>query len=260
MIGYLSSPEARTALCRLSSGSAATVNAIGGVFTKLLIHFNGDLLDAAKGHTLVKSASIGYSSTVKKFGSGGLASDTSGHPFFQTDLSADFAIAGGDFSLDFWVMNLDGQGMPTIELFNGGSVYLKLKLKDYTSSTLILTPLTGDPYTSTGVSMAHGAWTHLAVCKVGNVLLVYKDGVVASTVTLLSSTALDTAATVGLRMMSVGVGNTVHLDEVRFCNGIAMAPLGVPTAEYADADGALTPSQLNVPCAARAALDAKLAL
>jgi len=236
-------------------GTPAAVNAIGTSAT-ILLHMDNNLTDAVSGLTVTKSASLNYVTDPLKFGTHGIQSyATSGHNFLGTSAVAGLAVAGTDFSYDFWLYSAGGS-VPKFEIFNGGTTYCAIEIKG-AGGLVVVTDKTGIAYTAPAISVPTSTWTHFAVCKIDSVVVIYRNAKVAAVVAVPAKTSFDTAATAAVRLVSNDGSYRVTVDEFRYANGIAYAPLSVPTVAYSDTTGTLTSAAFSSMAYARAWQDAK---
>lgn len=210
--------------------------------TKLLLHCDGNILDSSKSAHILTDISTSSSTSIYKFGNASRYFNSSA--YLSTPASSDFVFGSGDFTIDLWiypsavgqsnnteiiVKHADATALAGYAIdMSSGTYNLRFKASsngsswDITSGTVIGT-LTQD------------IWTHIAVVRSGNTFYLFKDGVLANTLT--SSAALYDS---GSSPLLIGGGNYTStyfqgaMDELRISKGVARwtSDFTPPTAPY----------------------------
>ena len=208
-------------------------------YTVSLLHFNGADAsttftdESGKAWTANGNAQIDTAQSV--FGGASGLFDGTGD-YITTPDSADFDVAGGNFTVDLWVRfnslaatatvfshRTDGNNVHRLTVSTAG----KLQYEVYSAGVAIVSVLgtNGDVTTAT--------WYHIALVRNGTSWVIYKNGVSAATATDADSVPNYTGT------FQIGAENgatTLNgwMDEFRFSKGIARWTTGFtpPSIEY----------------------------
>lgn len=188
--------------------------------------------------TVTVSGTARISNTQAKWG--GTSAKFDGSGFLTLDGSSDFVFGTGDFTIEFWLYNLDTTGnrwFIDFEPNDGSHAAGKINILNYGATTPWVqiaetTVLTG------GAVITTGSWQHIALTRAGTNLKLFVDGTqTGSTVT--NSTNLDVGANrpiLGTIGWGENSGFTGYLDDIRITKGVARytANFTPPIAAFAD--------------------------
>ncbi len=215
----------------------------------LLMHFDGTngsttITDTSLSARTVTSTNATLSNTQSKFGGTSLYLTGGSSSYLTIPNSADLAVGGSDFTIEFWAYPLDMTGparvlsygehggslWPVFEIgVSGGLIGLTVNYQNAnTYQTLLST-----------VTLALSTWVHVAFVRSGNVFTIYLDGVARGTMTWANSVlATSQPMYIGgyLVFGVVNYGFNGYLDDFRFTKGVARytANFSVPTARFPD--------------------------
>lgn len=191
-------------------------------YTKTLLHLNGDVVDDESSAKTFTNSNVGFSSTIKKFGSysaffNGLSSE------ITTPDHADFAFGSGDFTVDFYAYFTDlsvGMGF----LYQGS---IASNMQFYWESNRLYLVSTGGTISTKSCAFTPvvGMFYHIAYVRNGNTWLIFINGI-SQTVTNATDSAsmLDCSGNLyigSLRSDLIGYVMRGYLDEFRISKGIA---------------------------------------
>jgi len=206
-------------------------------YTKLLLHFNGDLHDSSRGGHSVNPFGGSFDATIKKFGSHSLTVD--GTDYVSIDSHNDLRLGGFDWTIDFWVYPTfsSGEWGDVLNKTNPSTSYGYRIAANSSDDTwrvwLTSNGSTWDLTTGNGISIGdiqYNEWQHIAVTYDGSTYRTFLNGVPGGTV--VSSTAIyndDYALEIGRLPYSGTYDFDGSVDEVRISKGIARW-----TADFSD--------------------------
>lgn len=210
-------------------------------FTKSLLHFDGadggTVFTDESGKTWTAIGTAQLDTAQKKFGSAsGLFGGT---PYIYTADNADFNVAAGDFTMDFWLYrsgtadaNLAGQG-------SAGATTRSFYVDCTTNAPRALIFYgTAFKVATSAATVALNTWTHIAQIRNGNDMSIYVAGVRQGSVDVTGVTVNDSAEALGIACLGNYAGAAAfvgQIDEFRFSKGTARwtANFTPPTAPYA---------------------------
>ena len=206
--------------------------------TSLLLNFtNGAIFDNAMMNDLETVGNAQISTSVVKFGTGSMAFDGSGD-YLATRSTPNLAFGSGNFTIECWAYaNALGSynGIFAQWPDDGGSANNSYVLETVGSNMVFYwvagTTLYGPATLGT---IATGSWNHWAICRSGNTLYPFKNGVLGTTISItevLNSPA--SAVTVGGAVAGGGSWNG-YIDDLRITKGVARytANFTPPTAAF----------------------------
>ena len=197
-------------------------------------------------HTVTAAGNTHTDTTIKKFGTASGQWDGSGDYLSAPD-SNDWCFGDGDWTVDFWLYHT---AHPSTDHFDfiisqpnstspSGQSYIGTR-RDGSGTYYLMGNHSGESNQSNAFSISLDTWTHFAICKDGNQMYFYKDGVSVNGVgNGVTTTVTWPNYNVPLR---IGYQQDVeyyngYADEIRISKGIARYPSGtsfsVATSEYA---------------------------
>lgn len=211
------------------------------VYTKLLLHFDGNLNDSSGRGVGKAVTAVGTARSIrdaKKFGtnSGFFNADS----FLSIPDHADWNFGSSNFTMDFWInFNALGITQSVIDQYDSASLYWQLYLTS--NNTWRLSVVSGGA-TIIDVSQATAntvidVWYHIALVRNGNVFNIYQNGLLIATVTD-TDAMLDCTTALGIGAIRVAAtpGNftSAYLDEIRISKGVARwtSEFTPPTSAY----------------------------
>ena len=218
----------------------------GDINTKLLLHFDGSVVDASP-YSVSVSAEAGTSFATGRFGQGFIGKDTTsiaGPSPVSTPDGYISDIIKGDFTFECWfeestISNTDGARLISTAVNSDGSksafgirISPKYNLPPLSRSVTVTEGLSGSFSTIAGsvidASYLSG-WCHLALTRQGSVLRLFLNGTLVG---VNNSYTYDGTGNDGVRTY-IGIDTTL-IDELRISN-IARwtANFTPPTAPYA---------------------------
>jgi len=201
----------------------APISAISGT-TCLLSFTNGAIFDNAMMNDLETVGNAQISTSVKKYGTGSLAFDGTGD-YLSTASTPNLAFGSGDFTIECWVYASSlGSYNAVFAQWpdNGGTINNSYTLETvgsnmefyWASSAGIHGPATLGTITT-------GEWIHYAICRSGNTLYPFKNGVLGTTTSINQTLNSPTSAvTVGGQVAGAGYWNG-YIDDLRITKGYA---------------------------------------
>jgi len=208
--------------------------------TSLLLNTtNGAIIDNAMMNDLETVGNTQISTSVKKYGTGSLAFDGTGD-YLSTRSTPNLSFGSGDFTIEAWVYATSlGSYNAVFAQWpdNGGSTNNSYTLETvgsnmefyYASGSTLYGPTTLGTITT-------GVWIHYAICRSGNTLYPFKNGVLGTTTSITQTLNSPTSAvTVGGAV--AGGGDWIgYIDDLRITKGYARytATFTPPTAALPD--------------------------
>ena len=213
---------------RLLSGSAITTiptAPVSSTSTGLLLSMtNGAIFDNAMMHDIETVGNAQISTSVKKYGTGSLAFDGTGD-YLSIRNSRTLALSSSNFTIEAWVYaNALGSYNGVIAQWpdNGGTANNSYVLESvgydmqfyWVSGTTLYGPATLGTITT-------GSWIHYAICRIGNTLYPFKNGILGTTVSITQTLNSPTSAiTIGGAVAGGGDWNG-YIDDLRVTKGYA---------------------------------------
>ena len=216
----------------------APVTAISG--TSLLTNFtNGAIFDNAMMNDLETVGNAQISTSVVKYGTGSLAFDGTGD-YLSTRSTPNLSFGSGDFTIEAWVYaNSLGSYNAVFAQWpdNGGTANNSYTLETVGSNMeFYWASSAGLHGPATLGTITTGVWIHYAICRSGNTLYPFKNGVLGTTTSITQTLNSPTSAvTVGGEVASAGYWNG-YIDDLRITKGYARytATFTPPTAAFLD--------------------------
>lgn len=177
--------------------------------------------------TISLNGDISLSSSVKKYGSYSMKF-RGANEFINTSTSSDFNLTG-DFTVEFWVY-LNSLNYATIMHINAdGSQGLHIYHAD---GALILDNGLAADYNS-GPVLSLNTWTHIAICKQGSTLYIFKDGSLLNSRTAQSYGAANRCRIGRLLNGTITGDFNGYIDDLRITKSVARytSNFTVPNAE-----------------------------
>lgn len=219
---------------------------VGDLKTKLLLHFDGSVVDASP-YSVPVSVEAGTSFAAGKFGQGFIGKNTTWDADTSTVSTPDGYISDiikGDFTFECWfeestISNTDGANLITTAANPDRSKFAfdlwispKYNMPLSTRMVVVTDGSTGsyDPVIEAGIEAAYlSGWCHLALTRLGSVLRLFINGTLVG---VNNSYTYDGTGNDGVRAY-IGIDTTL-IDELRISN-IARwtANFTPPTAPYA---------------------------
>lgn len=218
-------------------------------YTKLLLHMDGanggTTFNDEAGHAATV-ANATTSTTKYKFGStSGYFNGSSAYVTFAD--SADWALYGADFTIDFWIN-------PSTQTGTNGELVVQRNTGSLTYGTYFYINNSGVisfqswvnnvkqvdlTSASSAVSVNTNTWQHIALVRYGNAWNIYVNGTsVASATNSWAGYDYTDPLTIGVDVLNGGAVNyyTGYMDEVRISKGIARwtSNFTPPTSAYTD--------------------------
>lgn len=207
-------------------------------YTKLLLHMDDSSFKDEYGHTITNNGVVSDSS-IKKFGSS--SSKFNGTNSYLSLLSSnDFTFESGEFTIDVWVYPNSNNPGDVISK-GASSSFSPFRIAVISGNWAFLSTTTGSAWDLTGNNGIQfgtvdiGVWQHLAICRSGNTIYMFKNGNLINT--LPTSSALwnnSDPLNIGRINYSTPVYFNGYLDEVRISKGIARwtSNFTPPTSAY----------------------------
>ena len=199
------------------------LTAISG--TNLLLNFtNAGIIDNAMMHDIETVGNTQISTSVKKYGTGSLLFDGTGD-YLSIRSSRALALSSSDFTIEAWVYaNALGSYNGVIAQWpdNNGTANNSYVLESvgsdmqfyWVSGTTLYGPATLGTITT-------GSWIHYAICRSGNTLYPFKNGILGTTVSITQTLNSPTSAiTIGGAVAGGGDWNG-YIDDLRVTKGYA---------------------------------------
>lgn len=198
--------------------------------TKLLLHFDGSVVDASP-YSVPVSAEAGTSFAAGKFGQGFIGKNISSAAYPSPVSTPDGYISDiikGDFTFECWfeestISNTDGASLITAAMNSDGSRFAfgigissKYNLPPLSRSVTVTDCLSGS-YSIIAVSVVDAyylsGWCHLAITRQGSVLRLFLNGTLVG---VNNSYTYDGTGNDGVRTY-IGIDTTL-IDELRISN------------------------------------------
>ena len=207
----------------------------------LLLHGDGNFADSSQNNfTMAVIGSPTINTSIKQYGSGSFYSPANYTNYiYTTPTSYAFTFGMNPFTIEFWCL-LPGNNNSKIMGSTNGSYWWQIYAD---TNNLYFYPIVSALNASIGgnftTRITTGAWFHYAVCRVGNTITTYINGIVLAT----GSFAYSLEQTPGAYSLYVGWNGitgdssdngTCYLDEIRITNGVARytANFTPPTAAF----------------------------
>jgi hypothetical protein len=149
----------------------------GGV--KLLLHCdgadNGTTFTDVTGKTVTRNGSTVTKTATKKYGTASAYFDGDGD-YLSLAASSDFDLSSGDFTVEFWVYAVSGSKRTIGTRSGAPAIGWIISVNPGTVVTWYQWTAGNTANSATGPAPAASTWTHIAVCRVGDVVTVYVDG------------------------------------------------------------------------------------
>ena len=222
----------------VSDSENTVVNVVGSSFVKgdphwdnvvSLLHFDKVPLSAdAKGKlwTITNSTNVELSTEVQKFGNA-VRFGRSGSGYLRADASSEHDLGADDFTIEFWMYK------PAPINQNGGLVdFRSIGTRPVSAPTLYLNASSGGrvTYYEKGSILIQTApipantWIHIALCRLGNLITMYENGLAVGTTTKNDSFLTNLPITIGRVGDDLNSNDYYfrgYLDEVRITKGVA---------------------------------------
>lgn len=220
---------------RMEFRGPTTRSGIDDQYTKSLLHYDGGLLDESGKPWIVYGA---YSAaTPGKFGSG-CASGSAAVDNMRSAVSADWYFPG-DFTIDAWFKPITaGPGglnkkFIWYQIEGGGVGFGFYVLRSAGVDSLVLSA-DGIVEHSAPVTLAPGAWTHLAASVSGSTYYLFQDGSLLDSGIIEARSYLTGNVGTGLLLQTLSADWPCNIDELRVSKGIARwtSAFTPPTAAY----------------------------
>lgn len=221
---------------------------------KLLLHCDGangstTFTDAVGICTVAASGDAKVSTDQQKFGTGSLALDGTGDYLGATPAST-FALGSSNWTIEFWayLTAYGGLGSYMVSIGDIGG-YNGIVFRNSSAGVLEGGVVTvGGTAIVSGTTSSLNAWHHMALCRDGNTLRLFRNGVQLGTASITWSIGTPTYARIGGRWDGT-LYTTGYIDDVRITVGTARytANFTPPTAAFPDSavnyqDGAFSSS------------------
>lgn len=190
----------------------------------LLNMTNGAIFDNAMMNDLETVGNAQISTSVYKYGTGSLYFDGTGD-YLSTRSTPNLSFGSGDFTIECWVYASSlGSYNAVVAQWpdNGGSVNNQYTLETVGSNMEFYVCSGTTVYGPTTLgTITTGVWIHYAVCRSGNTLYPFKNGVLGTTTSLTQTLNSPTSAiTVGGQVAGAGYWNG-YIDDLRLTKGYA---------------------------------------
>ena len=195
--------------------------------TKLLLNFtNGAIFDNAMMNNLETVGNAQISTSVVKYGTGSIALDGTGD-YLSTRGTPNLAFGSGDFTIECWAY--------ATSLGSYNALFAQWPDNGGTANNSYVLEAVGSPdymyfywATSAGLqgpatlgTITTGVWIHWAICRSGNTLYPFKNGVLGTTTSITQTLNSPTSAvTVGGAVAGGGEWNG-YIDDLRITKGYA---------------------------------------
>jgi hypothetical protein len=156
-----------------------------GTNALLFSYQNAGIPDLAMQNDLQTVGSAQVSTSVKKYGTGSIDLTASGSCiYFPVGQNSSFNFGSGDFTIEFWVyMTHDTGGYQRLIFGSDGGGY-QLVFDNGTNTVLYAYTGAGNLTTNKYKNDFIGSWNHFALCRVGNTLTSYFNGVSTGSTTV----------------------------------------------------------------------------
>lgn len=134
-----------------------------------------------KGHTITKNGVITLSSAASVYPGGTAIQFNGAQRLFATPTASEFAMGTGDFTYEAWVLQTNRPALANwMSLDAGGDAGIILQISaagnlsaSGAANGITFAPAPGSP----SVAVPFGAWDHIALCRSGNTLRYFLNGV-----------------------------------------------------------------------------------
>lgn len=201
-----SAPYADTGIFEPVGVAPASLNA----WTDMLLHFDNDLVDSAKGVEITAAGNAAVSSAQSKFGGYSLALDGTGD---WLSLVAPQAIAAQNFTLECWIrIATIASGMMIIDTRDSEASATGVAFHVTTAGKLAVK--TNNVVTAGTTTLQADTWYHVALVRSLGTLRGYLEG--AQEFSVANTASLSTTAwRVGHNFNAAGSYSAGHIDELR---------------------------------------------
>jgi len=194
--------------------------------TTLLLH-GDDFTDLSPIGVTMANTGTTINNGIKKFGSGSLSFNGTSSTLL-TPSSPNYAFGSGNFTIEFWInpTNIPGLGATMSNYTDGApgankwNIYMAGPTM-FMNFTNVGTPLQANTPTSPTI----GTWTHCAFVRRGNDLLIFKNGVMSSSIGFFGSSPVDLGVTqfvyIGTNSFSGQGFVNGFIDDLRITKGVA---------------------------------------
>jgi hypothetical protein len=231
MLGYMSNyrmtkgslPSGYDATSSTLTVPTAPLTAISGT-SLLLSYINGAIFDNAMMNNLETVGNAQISTSVVKYGTGSLAFDGTGD-YLSTRSTPNLAFGSGNFTIECWAYATSlGSYNALFAQWpdNGGTANNSYTLESVGSNMeFYWATSSGLQGPATLGTITTGVWIHWAICRSGNTLYPFKNGVLGTTVSITDAPNSPTSAvTIGGAV--AGGGEWIgYIDDLRITKGYA---------------------------------------
>ncbi len=180
-----------------------------------LFHFDSGITDAA-GRPSEAFGTAGVTTADFKFGPGALSAPAAS--YVRVDNSADAGLGASDWTLEFWVKTTANEAFGGIVAIDGiaGQDWANLAV---TLPGNLWVSFSGSGWLHQNLSMGtlnDGQWHHVAICRSGNSLHRFRDGVLVGTVGAFPFTRRGVHTYIGKKPDGLNLGSLILIDEFAF--------------------------------------------
>jgi hypothetical protein len=204
-----------------------------------------DLSSSPKTITPYGNAQI--STAQKKYGTGSIAFDGSGD-YLTVPSSDGFNFGSGNFTIEVWVYasGLDSFNAVFAQWPDNGATSNNSYVMESVGSSMYFYWVTDGGYTGATLgTITTGSWIYYTICRSGNTLYPFKNGVLGTPVSITQTLNSPTSnVTVGGNVAGSGFWNG-YIDDLRITKGIARYTTNFTPPTYALATTAGTPFDVN---------------
>lgn len=206
-------------------------------YTKLLLHFDNDVVDAVGTHTVTDN-NVAYDASVKVLGTHAIKLPSSGSvaAYMTIPDSADFTYGSADFTIDF---HYRSSAIATVDdpLYEHGDLTTGLLIRAMGDGTIKVdcasggVPVFADMVTG---ALSNDTWYHIALVRDGSTMRLFVDG------TQVDSEAIAGSMPDAASVLTIGASSNRaadrYYDEYRISKGIARwtAAFTPPTVAYGE--------------------------
>ena len=193
--------------------------------TSLLTNFtNAGLIDNTMLNNLETVGNAQISTAQSQFGGGSMSFDGTGD-YLSTISTPNLSFGSGNFTIECWVYaNSLGSYNALVAQWpdNGGTTNNSYVL-EAVSPDMVFYWVSGSTLygPATLGTITKGVWTHYAICRSGNTLYPFKNGVLGTTVSISQTLNSPTSAVTVGGQVAGGGGWNGYIDDLRITKGIA---------------------------------------